>query len=181
MTSHCQEIVKIYHMYVAQIGFCTRGSLSVAIFTPYFQRYNRPYMTTIPQTPSSTVYREFFALGKFWRKCRLEGVLNFHWVLFSLFQGLSMMMYSRVYFSLCLFLAISGRLRTRRKLNTHEKFTIYNNTYTTFIYNYNFAFSGSWNGRGEIPTLIKPTSKTLINARSVTKILCQWSLTYPGG
>ena len=60
----------------------------------------------------STVYWEFFASGKFWRKWRLEGGLNFHWVLFSLFQEQSMKTYSRVYFSLCLFLAISGRSRT---------------------------------------------------------------------
>ena len=66
-----------------------------------------------------------FRVGKFWRKCRLEGVLNFHRVLFSLFQGLSVMTYSRVYFSLCLFLAISGRSRTQRKLNPRENFPIY--------------------------------------------------------
>ena len=69
-----------------------------------------------------------FRVGKFWRKRRLEGVLNFHWVLFSLFQGLPMKTYSRVYFSLCLFLAISGRSRTYRKLNPHEKFPIYGST-----------------------------------------------------
>ena len=33
--------------------------------------------------------------------------------------------YSRVYFSLCLFLAISGRSRTQRKLNPRENFPIY--------------------------------------------------------
>ena len=33
--------------------------------------------------------------------------------------------YSRVYFSLCLFLAISGRSRTQWKLNPREKFPIY--------------------------------------------------------
>ena len=33
--------------------------------------------------------------------------------------------YSRVYFSLCLFLAISERSRTQRKLNPREKFPIY--------------------------------------------------------
>ena len=32
--------------------------------------------------------------------------------------------YCRVYFSLCLFLAISGRSRTQRKLNPREKFPI---------------------------------------------------------
>ena len=48
-----------------------------------------------------------FILGftdrKFWRKWRLEDVLNFHWVLFLLFQRLSMKMYSMVYFSLSIF------------------------------------------------------------------------------
>ena len=52
-------------------------------------------------------------------------MLNFHWVLFSLFQGLSVKTYSRVYFSLCLFLTMSGRSRTQRKLNSREKFPIY--------------------------------------------------------
>ena len=66
-----------------------------------------------------------FRVGKFWQKGRLEGVLNFHWVLFSLFQGLSMKTYSRVYFSVCLFFAISWRSRTQRKLNPREKFPIY--------------------------------------------------------
>ena len=36
-----------------------------------------------------------------------------------------MKMYSRVYFLLCLFLAITGRSRTQRKLNPREKFPIY--------------------------------------------------------
>ena len=67
----------------------------------------------------------FFRVGEFWRKWRLECVLNIHWVLFSLFQGLSMKMYNRVYFSLCLFLAVSGRSLTQRKLNPCEKFTTY--------------------------------------------------------
>ena len=66
-----------------------------------------------------------FRVGKIWRKWCLEGVLNFHWVLFALFQGLSMKTYSRVYFSLCLFLVISGRSRTQRKLNPREQFPIY--------------------------------------------------------
>ena len=66
-----------------------------------------------------------FSRREFWRKWHLEGVLNFHRVIFSLFQGLSMKRYSRVYFSLCLFLAISGRSRTQRKLNPREKFPIY--------------------------------------------------------
>ena len=66
-----------------------------------------------------------FRVGKFWRKWRLEVVLNFHRVLFSLFQRLSMMKYSRVYFSRCLFLAISGRSRTQRKLSPRGKFPIY--------------------------------------------------------
>ena len=59
------------------------------------------------------------------RKWHLEDVLNFHWVIFSLFQGLSVKTYSRVNISLCLFLAITGRSRTQRKLNSREKFPIY--------------------------------------------------------
>ena len=80
------------------------------------------YIETITR---STASREFFASGIFLRKCRLEGVLNIHGVLFSLFQGLSMQTYSRVYFSLCLFSAISGRSQTQRKLNQRKKFPIY--------------------------------------------------------
>ena len=89
-----------------------------------------------------SVYRisGMFCVGKFWRKCRLEGVLNFHRVIFLLFQGLSTKTYSRVYFSLCLFLAISGRSRPQRKLNPREKFSIYGmslwftaNTHTNLI------------------------------------------------
>ena len=38
-----------------------------------------------------------FLVRNFWRKCRLEGVLN-HRVLFSLFQGQSMKTYSRLIF-----------------------------------------------------------------------------------
>ena len=38
----------------------------------------------------------------------------------SLFQGLSMEMYSRVNLSLCLFLAISGRSPTQQKSNPLE-------------------------------------------------------------
>ena len=41
---------------------------------------------------------ENFSRREFFAKCRLEGVLNIHGVLFSLFQGLSMKTYSRVYF-----------------------------------------------------------------------------------
>ena len=58
--------------------------------------------------------------GNFWR----QGVLAimtfgrcvnfFYWFLFSLFQGLLMKACSRVYFSLCLFLAISRRSQTPR-------------------------------------------------------------------
>ena len=81
---------------------------------------NRSVLFTIFTT--CTVYQEFFASL---RKRRLEDVLNFHRVLFLLFKGLSMKIYSRVYFSLCLFLAISRRLRTQRKLNQHEKIPIY--------------------------------------------------------
>ena len=73
----------------------------------------------------NTIYQEFFASGKFWRKWHLEGVFNFHWVLFLLFQGLSIKTFSRAYISLCLFLAISRRLWTQRKFNPLEKFPIY--------------------------------------------------------
>ena len=38
-----------------------------------------------------------------------------------------MKMYCRVYFSLCLYLAVLGRSRTQRKLNPREKFPIYGN------------------------------------------------------
>ena len=38
--------------------------------------------------------------------------------------------YSRVYFSLCLFLAISGRSRTQQKLNPREKLPIYGSSFT---------------------------------------------------
>ena len=41
-----------------------------------------------------------------------------------------MQTYSMVYFSLCLFLAISGRLRTQQKLNLREKFPMYGNITT---------------------------------------------------
>ena len=44
---------------------------------------------------------------------------------FLLFQGLSMKTFSRVYFSMCQFLAISGRSQTQRKLNQCEKLSIY--------------------------------------------------------
>ena len=66
-----------------------------------------------------------FRDGKIWRKWCQEGVFNFHWDLFSLFEVFSMENYHRVYFSLCLFLAISGRSRTQRKLHPREKFPIY--------------------------------------------------------
>ena len=44
-------------------------------------------------------------------------MVNFHWVIFSLFQGLI--------FAVSIFLAISGRSRIQRKLNPREKFPIY--------------------------------------------------------
>ena len=67
-------------------------------------------------------------IWNFWRweilaKMTLGRCVKFS--LFSLFQGLSMKTYCRVYFSLCLFLAISGRSRTQRNLNQCEKFPIY--------------------------------------------------------
>ena len=73
-------------------------------------------------------------------------MLNFHQVLFSLFQLLSMKMYSRVYFSLCLFLAISGRSRTQRKLNPRENFLIYssNSEDNTTVYSLTWADTDTW-------------------------------------
>ena len=65
-----------------------------------------------------TIYLKFFASGNFAKMP--EYVLYFHWVLFSLFQGLSMKRYCRVYFSLCLFLAILERSRTRWKLHVYK-------------------------------------------------------------
>ena len=46
--------------------------------------------TVLPYANVGPIYRisGIFRVGKIWRKYRLEGVLNFHWVLFSLFQGL---------------------------------------------------------------------------------------------
>ena len=61
-----------------------------------------------------------FCVGKFWRKWCSEVVLKFHQVLFSLFQGLCMETYSRVYFSLCLFLEIIGGWELSKNL-THAK------------------------------------------------------------
>ena len=62
-----------------------------------------------------------FRVGKFWRKWHLEGVLNFHWVIFSLFQGLSMKTYSRVYFCCVYFgeyreIANSAKIKPTRKI-----------------------------------------------------------------
>ena len=42
--------------------------------------------------------------------------------------------YSRVYFSLCLFSAISGKLRTQRKLNPHKNFPIYGSDPCSLLY-----------------------------------------------
>ena len=58
-------------------------------------------------------------------KIPLRRCVKFSMILFSLFQGESMKTCSRVNFSLCLFLAISERSRTQRKLNPREKFPIY--------------------------------------------------------
>ena len=74
-----------------------------------------------------------FRVRKFWWKRRSQGVLNFHWVLFSLFQGLTIKTYSRLNVLLCLFLSISGRSQTQRKLNPPEKFPIYGTSYSLFI------------------------------------------------
>ena len=66
-----------------------------------------------------------FCVGKFWRKWHLEGVLNFHRVLFSLFQGLSMKMYRRVYFFAVSIFGYFREVTNSAKINTHEKFSIY--------------------------------------------------------
>ena len=68
-----------------------------------------------------------FRIWKFWQKWRLTDALNFQWVLFSLFEGLSMKTYNRVYILLCLFLVIPGTTRTQWKLNPCENFPIYGN------------------------------------------------------
>ena len=63
-----------------------------------------------------------FRVGKIWRKWRFEGVLNFHWVLFSLFQGLSMKTYNRgLFFAVSIFgdfreLANSAKIKPTRKI-----------------------------------------------------------------
>ena len=67
-----------------------------------------------------TVYREFFASGNFgendaWKVCYIFTESYFCYL----------KTYSRVYFSLCLFLAISGRSRSQRKLKPRKKFRIY--------------------------------------------------------
>ena len=75
----------------------------------------------------SCIYRilGIFHVIKFWQKWHLEGVLNVFRVIFSLFKGLSMETYSRVYFSPCLFLTISDRSWSQGKLNPCGKFPIY--------------------------------------------------------
>ena len=77
-----------------------------------------------------------FRVWNFWRKWRCEGVLNFHWVLFSPFQGLLIKTYCRVYFSLCLFLAISGRSELNWKFNHTTKIPD--------IRNLEFTVKGKW-------------------------------------
>ena len=76
-----------------------------------------------PVRPSS-IYRisRIFRVRGFWQKRCLEGVFNFHCVLFSLFQGLSMKTYSRVYFSLSIFgdfrvVANSAKIKPTRKIH----------------------------------------------------------------
>ena len=84
---------------------------------------------TVSQTSSSHCYiyciLEIYCVGKFWRKCRLEGVLNIYWVLFSLFHGLSMKTYSKVYFSLCLFFCDFKKVANSAKINPRKKFPMY--------------------------------------------------------
>ena len=85
------------------------------------QRSGRPFRLFSNRLEKAYRISGIIRVGKFWRKWRLVNVLNFHWVLFSLFQVFSMKTYSRVYFSLRLFLEISERSRTQQKLNPREK------------------------------------------------------------
>ena len=80
-----------------------------------------------------------FHAGKFWWKWGFKGVLNFHRVLFSLFQVLSMKMYSRVYFSLCLFL---GGFREVAKIKPTRK--IPHIRYIGKIYQHMYMKYGHW-------------------------------------
>ena len=73
----------------------------------------------------NTIYWEFFTSGNFCQNKEM-GVLFFHGILFSLFEGIFVdYIYGRVYFSLCLILAISGRSRTQWNLNPRKNFPIY--------------------------------------------------------
>ena len=74
-------------------------------FRPGGIKYFLYNITELFDIPDFVCYRSYtvyhisgiFCIGNYWRKWRLEGVLNFQWVLFSLLQGLSMKTYSRVY------------------------------------------------------------------------------------
>ena len=83
------------------------------------------YFKTVP----NTVYREFFVSRNFgennaWKVCYI-----FTESYFRYFKDSQWRQIVGFIFSLCLFLAISGRSRTQRKLNPHDKFPIYGKWY----------------------------------------------------
>ena len=84
-----------------------------------------------------------FHVGKFWWKWGFQGLLNFHWVLSSLFQGLSMKTKSRVYFLLCLFWGFQGGTsRTQQKIKPTRK--IPNIRYIGKIHQHMYMKYGHW-------------------------------------
>ena len=107
------HIFSLFSVKLCQISFTTtpsRGQRSCDIYRRWL--HSSRYVTGNPgATCCGGDYRisGIFCVGKFWRKWGLEGVLNFHLVLFSLFQGLSMKTYKRDYFSLCFFFCQGGR------------------------------------------------------------------------
>ena len=93
-------------------------------------------------------------------------MLNFHRVLYSLFPGLSVKTLSRVYFSLCLFLAISGISQTQQKLNPREKFPIYGTKSTWRSGSTTTAWSSSSDTSRQAPTPPPPLPMTQPTWRS---------------
>ena len=96
---------------ITQEHFTLEASILVVRWCSSMSRWSLLIFRSVGRRSMSKVkycISGIFRVGKFW-----------------LFQGLSVKTYSRVYFSLCLFLAISGRSRTQRKLNPCEKFPIY--------------------------------------------------------
>ena len=87
-TSHKKKMVLCYSIQICLIW------LPVLLAQPWFQwkiqmwkKIQNPGRRQIWLTHSTS---RIFHVGKFLWKWGLEGVLNFHWVLFSLFQWLSM-------------------------------------------------------------------------------------------